>query len=147
MRSDLFQIIYERILNMQRLLFGLCLMFGFSVLALAQEKAIGPDEAAKMVDKTVKMEMKVESAGMDKNKSNMFLNSKSSFKDDGNFTVLVRAGAAEKLKEKYKYNDPIKFFKGKTIQVDGKVGTYNNKPQLVVDGSAQLKVLEENEKK
>jgi len=30
---------------------------------------------------------------------------------------------------------------------DGKVGTYNNKPQLVVDGSAQLKVLEENEKK
>lgn len=122
---------------------GFCL----SVLAMAQEKPIGPEEAARSVDKTVKMEMKVESAGMDRNKSNLFLNSKASFKDDGNFTVLVRAGAAEKLQEKYKYNDPIRFFKGKTIQVDGKVGTYNDKPQLVVDGSAQLKVLEETERK
>lgn len=123
--------------------FACALLFAFVAIAYAQEKAITPTEAANKVDMDVLIEMKVQSASMDKNKSNMFLNSKSSFKEVGNFTVVVRAGANEKLKEKHKFKDAPKFFKDKTIQVKGKVSTYNDKPQIVVDGSAQLSVIEE----
>jgi len=119
------------------------LMLCLAITSFIQEKAITPAEAAKMIDKDVLLEMKVESSSMDKNKSNMFLNSKASFKDAGNFTVVVRAGANEKLKDKHKFKDAPKFFKDKTIQVKGKVSTYNDKPQMVVDGSAQLTVIEE----
>ena len=119
------------------------LMLCLAITSFIQENAITPAEAAKMVDKDCLMEMKVESASMDKNKSNMFLNSKPSFKDAGNFTVVVRAGANEKLKDRHKFKDAPKFFKDKTIQVKGKVSTYNDKPQMVVDGSAQLTVIEE----
>ena len=120
------------------------LMLCLAIISFIQENAITPAEAAKMIDKDVLLEMKVESSSMDKNKSNMFLNSKSSFKDAGNFTVVVRAGANEKLKDRHKFKDAPKFFKDKTIQVKGKVSTYNDKPQMVVDGSAQLTVIEEN---
>ena len=119
------------------------LMLCLTITSFIQENAITPAEAAKMIDKDVLLEMKVESASMDKNKSNMFLNSKASFKDAGNFTVVVRAGANEKLKDRHKFKDAPKFFKDKTIQVKGKVSTYNDKPQMVVDGSAQLTVIEE----
>jgi DNA/RNA endonuclease YhcR with UshA esterase domain len=119
------------------------LMLCLAIISFIQETAITPDEAAKMIDKDVLLEMKVESSSMDKNKSNMFLNSKSSFKELGNFTVVVRAGANEKLKDRHKFKDAPKFFKDKTIQVKGKVSTYNDKPQMVVDGSAQLTVIEE----
>ena len=119
------------------------LMLCLAITSFIQENAITPAEAAKMVDKDVLLEMKVESSSMDKNKSNMFLNSKASFKDTDNFTVVVRAGANEKLKEKHKFKDAPKFFKDKIIQVKGKVSTYNDKPQIVVDGSAQLTVIEE----
>jgi len=119
------------------------LVLCITVTSFIQENVITPAEAAKMIDKDVLLEMKVESSSMDKNKSNMFLNSKASFKDAGNFTVVVRAGANEKLKDKHKFKDAPKFFKDKTIQVKGKVSTYNDKPQIVVDGSAQLTVVEE----
>lgn len=119
------------------------LMLCLTITSFIQENAITPAEAAKMIDKDVLLEMKVESASMDKNKSNMFLNSKPSFKDAANFTVVVRAGANEKLKDRHKFKDAPKFFKDKTIQVKGKVSTYNDKPQMVVDGSAQLTVIEE----
>ncbi|MEY4612744.1 hypothetical protein EBX93_03225 [bacterium] len=120
------------------------LMAGFlGAFAYSQEKVITAAEAAKMIDKDCTVEMKVESSSMDKNKSNMFLNSKSSFKDSGNFTIVVRAGANEKLAEKHKYKDGPKFFRDKTIQVKGRVSTYNDKPQIVVDGSNQLTLIEE----
>jgi hypothetical protein len=128
---------------MKKTVLVLCLSFVFAAIAFAQEKAITPAEAAKMIDKDVLLEMKVESSSMDKNKSNMFLNSKASFKDADNFTVVVRAGANEKLKDKHKFKDSPKFFKDKIIQVKGKVSTYNDKPQIIVDGSAQLTVIEE----
>lgn len=128
---------------MNKTILVLALAFTLTAIAYAQEKAITASEAAKMIDKDVLLEMKVESSSMDKNKSNMFLNSKASFKDADNFTVVVRAGANEKLKEKLKFKDAPKFFKDKTIQVKGKVSTYNDKPQIVVDGSAQLTVIEE----
>jgi len=128
---------------MKKTILVLALAFTFTAIAYAQEKVITASEAAKMIDKDVLLEMKVESSSMDKNKSNMFLNSKASFKDADNFTVVVRAGANEKLKEKLKFKDAPKFFKDKTIQVKGKVSTYNDKPQIVVDGSAQLTVIEE----
>jgi DNA/RNA endonuclease YhcR with UshA esterase domain len=128
---------------MKKTILVLALAFTFTAIAYAQEKAITASEAAKMIDKDVLLEMKVESSSMDKNKSNMFLNSKASFKDADNFTVVVRAGANEKLKEKLKFKDAPKFFKDKTIQVKGKVSNYNDKPQIVVDGSAQLTVIEE----
>ncbi len=56
---------------------------------------------------------------------------------------MVRAWANEKLKDKHKFKDSPKFFKDKIIQVKGKVSTYNDKPQIIVDGSAQLTVIEE----
>lgn len=101
---------------MKKTILVLALAFTFTAIAYAQEKAITASEAAKMIDKDVLLEMKVESSSMDKNKSNMFLNSKASFKDADNFTVVVRAGPTKSLRRSLNSKMPRSSLKTKPFK-------------------------------
>ncbi len=103
-------------------------------------KPITPEEAAKRVNEKVIVEMEVKSTGMSKSKL-IFLNSEANYRDGKNFAVVIDKAAAEKFK-KAKIDDPAAHFKGKIIQVTGKVTLYMNRPEIRVDDPEQIKVVE-----
>ena len=107
--------------------------------ALAQDKPLTPEEAAKQVGEKVTVEMTVKSANFAQGVC--FLNSQEDFKEAKNFTVFLGRDALAKFKEA-KIDDPAAHFKGKTVRVKGKVTLYREKPQIAVDGPDQIEVVE-----
>jgi DNA/RNA endonuclease YhcR with UshA esterase domain len=110
-------------------------------LAAAEEKAkpIGPAEAAKKVNEEVTLQMEVKSANL--RQEVCFLNSEEDYKDAKNFTVFIDKDALAKFKEA-KIEDPAAHFKGKTVQVKGKVTLYRERPEIKVSGPDDIKVVE-----
>jgi DNA/RNA endonuclease YhcR with UshA esterase domain len=110
-------------------------------LALAEEqpRAIGPAEAAKKVNEEVTLRMEVKSANLRENVC--FLNSEEDFKDAKNFTVFIDKEALAKFKEA-KIEDPAAHFKGKTVEVKGKVTLYRERPEIKLSGPDAIKVVE-----
>ena len=110
-------------------------------LALAQDqpKPIGPAEAAKKVNEEVTLKMEVKSAAS--REGVCFLNSEEDFKDAKNFTVFIDKECLAKFKEA-KIKDPATQFKGKTVQVKGKVTLYRDRPQIKLSGPDAIKVVE-----
>src|SRR5262245_7139494 len=110
-------------------------------LALAEDepKPIGPAEAAKKVNEAVTLQMEVKSAAL--REGVCFLNSEEDFRDAKNFTVFIDKKALAKFKEA-KVEDPPAHFKGKTVQVKGKVTLYRDRPQIVLSGPDAIKVVE-----
>ena len=110
-------------------------------LALAEDqpKPIGPAEAAKKVNEEVTLQMEVKSATL--REGVCFLNSEEDFKDAKNFTVFIDKEALAKFKEA-KIEDPPAQFKGKTVQVKGKVTLYRDRPQIKLSGPDAIKVVE-----
>ncbi len=114
-------------------------------VAGAEEKSkpITPEEAAKNVDKEVTLQMPVKAGRT--GKSNCFLNSEEDFKDPKNFTVFIGPEALKKFKEA-KIDDPAAHFKGKMVQVKGKVTLYRERPQIALTGPEQIKIVEKEKK-
>jgi DNA/RNA endonuclease YhcR with UshA esterase domain len=102
-------------------------------------KPIGPTEAAKKVNEEVTLQMEVKSAAL--RGEVCFLNSEEDFKDAKNFTVFLDKDALAKFKEA-KIDDPAEHFKGKTVQVKGKVTLYRDRPQIKLTGPDAIKVVE-----
>jgi DNA/RNA endonuclease YhcR with UshA esterase domain len=101
-------------------------------------KAISPEEAAKKVNETVTVRMEVKSVGS--SKSVYFLNSKEDYKDEKNFTIFLPVETVKKFKEE-KVDDLVKHFKGKTVEVTGKVILYRDRPEIKVDELKQIKLV------
>lgn len=93
-------------------------------------------EAAKKVGEEVTVEFTVQATGGSGNR--VFLNSLADFRDSKNFTVVLEKGYLSKSKE---ITEPKEHFKGKKIQVTGKVEIYKEAPQIKVTDPKQLKVL------
>jgi len=110
-------------------------------LAVADDppKPVGPMEAAKKVNEEVTLQMEVKSAAL--REGVCFLNSEEDFKDAKNFTVFIDKEALAKFKEA-KIEDTAAHFKGKTIQVKGKVTLYRERPEIKVSGPDAIKVVE-----
>jgi DNA/RNA endonuclease YhcR with UshA esterase domain len=110
-------------------------------LTLAEEppKPIGPAEAAKKVNEEVTLRMEVRSAAL--RSGVCFLNSEEDFKNPDNFTVFLDKEALAKFKEA-KIDDPAAHYKGKIVQVKGKVTLYRNRPEIKVSGRDAIKVVE-----
>jgi DNA/RNA endonuclease YhcR with UshA esterase domain len=106
-----------------------------------QPKPIGPAEAAKKVNEEVTLQMEVKSAAA--REGVCFLNSEENFKDTKNFTVFIDKDALVKFKEA-KIEDPAAHFKGKTVEVKGKVILYHDRPEIKVSGPDAIKVVEKN---
>jgi DNA/RNA endonuclease YhcR with UshA esterase domain len=110
-------------------------------LALAEDqpKPVGPAEAAKKVNEDVTLQMEVKSATL--RGGVCYLNSEEDFKDAKNFTVFIDKEALAKFKEA-KIEDPAAHFKGKTVQVKGKVTLYRDRPQIKASGPDAIKVVD-----
>ena len=104
-----------------------------------QPKPIGPAEAAKKVNEEVTLQMQVKSAAL--REGVCFLNSEEDFKDTKNFTLFIDKDALAKFKEA-KIDDPAAHFKGKTVQVKGKVILYRERPEIKLSGPDAIKVVE-----
>src|SRR6516162_5831055 len=120
-----------------RLFAILLFLAGFSpALAADQLKPIGPAEAAKKVNEEVTLQMDVKaSAGRDRY---CFLNSEDNFRDAKTFTIFINRDVLAKFKEA-KIEDPAAHFKGKTVQVTGKVVLYRDRPEIVLSGPDAIK--------
>jgi DNA/RNA endonuclease YhcR with UshA esterase domain len=122
---------------------------GFTVLVLLPwvafvraddaPKSIGPAEAAKKLGEQVTVRMEVKSAAL--RSSVCFLNSEEDFKDAKNFTVFLDKEALTKFKEA-KIDDPAAHYKGKTIQVKGKVNLFRDRPEIAVSGPDQIEIVD-----
>ncbi len=112
----------------------------FAVLVLGQEPTvpIRPEEAAKKVGQETTLRMEVKSATL--LKTVCFLNSEDDFKDAKNFTIFIGKDALAKFKEA-KIEDPADHFKGKTIDVKGKVTLFRERPQIEMNDPAQIKLV------
>ncbi|SRR5579883_1512647 len=110
-------------------------------LGLAEDppKPIGPAEATKKVNEEVTLQMEVKSAAL--REGVCFLNSEEDFKDAKNFTVFIDKEALARFREA-KIEDPAAHFKGKTIQVKGKVTLYRDRPEIKVSGPDAINVVE-----
>ncbi len=112
-------------------------------LAAAEEKdkpkPIGPEEAAKKVDQEVTLRMEVKSATL--RKDTCFLNSEENYQDAKNFTLFIDKDALAKFKEA-KITDPAAHFKGKTVEVKGKVVLYRKRPEIKLTGPDAIKIVE-----
>ena len=104
-----------------------------------QPKPIGPADAAKKVNEEVTLQMEVKSAAL--REGVCFLNSEENFRDAKNFTVFIDKAALAKFKEA-KVEDPAAHFKGKTVQVKGKVTLYRDRPEIKVNGPDAIGVVE-----
>jgi len=109
------------------------------VSAADPPKPIGPAEAAKKVNEEVTLRMEVKSATL--RRETCFLNSEEDFKDAKNFTLFIDKEALAKFKEA-KILDPAAHFKGKTVQVKGKVILYRDRPEIKLTGPDAIKVVE-----
>lgn len=102
-------------------------------------KPITPAEAAAKVNEDVTLQMEVKSSST---KNGLcFLNSEADFKSKENVTIFIDKKAMEKFKEA-KIEDPAAHFKGKTVQVKGKITLHNEKPEIKVAGPDAITVVE-----
>jgi DNA/RNA endonuclease YhcR with UshA esterase domain len=118
-----------------------CLLLFSSSLAIAEEelKPIGPAEAAKRVDETVLLRMEVKAASIQGNVG--FLNSETNHRDAKNFVVFLPPKVLSQFRDS-DIADPAKYFRGKTIDVNGKVTLHREKPQIILDGMKAIKIVE-----
>lgn len=102
-------------------------------------KALTPAEAVKKVNEEVTMQMEVKSAS--KRETSCFLNSEADFKDAKNFTLFIDKDTLAKFKDA-KIDDPATHFKGKVVEVKGKVTLFKDKAQIKLSGPDAIKIVE-----
>jgi uncharacterized protein (TIGR03067 family) len=107
-------------------------------LAVEPSMPLTPAEAAKKVNEQVTLQMDVKAAA--KVGTNCFLNSEENYRDAKTFTVFINKDTLEKFKTA-KIDDPAAHFRGKTIQVTGKVVLYQNRPEIVLAGPDAIKIV------
>src|SRR5262245_18371907 len=119
----------------------LCSLLCFSTVRSEEPaKPLTPEEAVKKVNETVTVQMEVKSATTTKNGVS-YLNSEADFKSDKNFTVFIDKGVSAKFKDA-KIEDPAVHFKGKTVEVKGKVTLFKERAQIKLDGPDAIKIVE-----
>lgn len=114
----------------------------FALTARAAEDAapITPAEAAKKVNEDVTVRFEVRSATVTKTGVG-YLNSEADFKDKKNFAVFIDKATMTKFKDA-KIDDPSTHFKGKTVEVKGKVTLFKENPQIRLSGPDAIKIVE-----
>lgn len=120
----------------------IALLAAFIVISIAPAaepaKPLTPAEAATKVNEQVTVQMDVKAASL--RGTNCFLNSEENYRDAKTFTVFINKAALDKFKAA-KIDNPATLFRGKTIQVTGKVVLYQNRPEIVLSGPDAIKIV------
>lgn len=124
---------------------GLSLLVGLGLLAPRagaedEPKVVPTAEAAKHAGQTIVVEFEVLSSRNLEGRDTCFLNSEKDFRNEMNFTVVVRREGLEKFKAAG-VADPAAHFQGKRIRVRGKVTLREKKPQIQVDNPQQVALV------
>jgi DNA/RNA endonuclease YhcR with UshA esterase domain len=115
-------------------------LFALTARAAEDAKPLTPEEAAKQVDKDVTVQFEVKSATVAKSGVG-YLNSAADFKDKKNFAVFIDKATMAKFKDA-KIEDPATHFKGKLVEVKGKVTLFKDAPQIKLSGPDAIKIVE-----
>jgi hypothetical protein len=107
-----------------------------------QEKVvrIAPEEAMLHVLESARVEMQVNSTGMNRGQTTVFLNSEEDYQDRKNFTVVIPRSVLQEFRRNGV--DPATFFEGKRIRVTGAITLYDNRPQIAVNCAADVEVID-----
>jgi hypothetical protein len=97
-------------------------------------------EAARHVGQRVSVVFTVRETGVSRSGRTLFLNSEADFKLPSNFAVVSHNLEAFRKRD---INDPLSYFKGKTVRVVGTVSLYNERPQIVIADPGQVEVVRE----
>lgn len=127
---------------MQRLLCWLCVPFLWVAAANAADgpKPLTVEEAAKKVGEQVTLRMEVKAAA--RSGGVAFLNSESNHKSAKNFTIFLTPRVLSQMVDA-DIEDPVAHFKGKTVEVQGKVTLHQDKPQIILDSPKAIKIIDE----
>lgn len=114
-----------------------------SISLAAERKSIPATAAAGRAGEKATVEFKVEAGTFlsDREDKMCFLNSMKNFRSQENFTVVIFSEGLEKFR-KVKINDPYEHFRDKTIRVTGVIGLRQGKPQIIVEYSEQIEIVE-----
>jgi DNA/RNA endonuclease YhcR with UshA esterase domain len=115
-------------------------LFALTARAADDDKPLTPADAAKKVNETVTVQFEVKSASTTKTGVG-YLNSEADFKDKKNFAVFIDKATMAKFKDA-KIEDPATHFKGKTVEVKGKVTLFKDAPQVKLAGPDAIKIVE-----
>ena len=105
---------------------------------------VTPEQAAKMVGKTVTVEMVVAKAKRGGGGDVWFLNSKENHRDPKNFVLFITRAAVEKF-EAAKVERPHRHFEGKTVRATGKVGLFKDHPEMRIEDPRQIEIVTRKE--
>jgi DNA/RNA endonuclease YhcR with UshA esterase domain len=100
-------------------------------------------EAANRVNEQVTVQMLVKAAKNCPHCAQIFLDSEEDHHDPNNLAVAVTETGKAKFNEA-KIDDPASYFQGKSIRVTGTVILRKNRPQIEVDETDQIEVVEKD---
>ena len=133
---------------------SVALLFALAITALAgavpflgaddaktKEKIIPAAEIRSHVGKECTAEMTVKASKNAVPRRTYFLDSEEDFHDEKNLAVVISYDHAAKFQEAG-IDDPSEYYKGKTIQVTGKVIKEDDEVRIRVDDPKQIKLVE-----
>lgn len=97
--------------------------------------------AGQHVGQKCTLELNVGSLGVPKTGDLMFINSARDFRDETNFTIVLRKDAIANLKKAHG-DDLVKFYADKTLRVTGTITQFKGKLQMVVEAAEAIEVVE-----
>jgi DNA/RNA endonuclease YhcR with UshA esterase domain len=127
---------------MRGLTWLLCVPFLWVAVAAAADppKPLTVAEAAQKVGEEVTLRMEVKAAA--KSGAVAFLNSETNHRSPKNFTIFLNPKVLSQFADA-DIEDPVAHFKGKTVEVKGKVTLHMEKPQIILDSAKAIKIIDE----
>ena len=124
-------------------LLAIVLIASSSFSAAAEREIIPPTAAADRAGEKATVEFKVVAGTLlsDRESPICFLNSMKNFRSADNFTVVIFSEGLAKFK-KVKIENPLEHFRDKTIRVTGVIGLRQGKPQIIVEYSEQIEIVD-----
>ena len=100
-----------------------------------RDKTICPEEALKNIGRHRTVRFFV-AKSYDSGRA-VFLNSKNNFKDSDNFTAVI----FERDKKNFS-SEPADYYRGKAVDVTGKIKSYKERAEIIMDKQAQVKIVQ-----
>jgi serine/threonine protein kinase len=106
----------------------------------APAQAIRPEDAARYVNVTCAVEMRVQSSGLSSNGAMVVLNSEADYRHPKNFTVVIPGTVANQLRAQG-IPDLMSYYLYKTIHVNGRITLLQGRPQMQLENAEQIRLV------
>jgi hypothetical protein len=124
----------------------LALLFAQPACAEDEPEVIKAAEARKHVGKKVSVTFLVKTAKHSEKRQKYYLDSEEDFRDEKNLGIQIPDSVAAKLKQQKNVDDPVDFYKGKEIKVQGKIFLEDERPYIRIEEPEQIDIVESDKK-